>query len=57
MDTDVVQLDEARIAEDAADFSRRLAALTARVEDERIDSQGRFDTTGLPRGLMPLEAM
>lgn len=47
-------LDEAAIAAAAAEFSARLDALTARTVEVTEQAQVRFDTDGLPRGLMPL---
>lgn len=55
------QLDEAQIARDAAEFSRRLAALDTHRDDQaqaagrhRREQQTAFDEIGLPRGLAPL---
>lgn len=55
-------LDEAQIARDAAEFSRRLEAADVHRGDQadeqhRRDHQARFDEIGLPRGLPPIEAL
>lgn len=56
-----LDLDEAQIARDAAEFSRRLEAATVHNDDQaradkqhRGEQQERFDEIGLPRGLAPL---
>lgn len=53
-------LDEAAIAAAVAAATARLKALdglSTRTTEVRGQSQDRFDTLGLPRGLAPLDAL
>lgn len=50
-------LDEAAIAEAAAEFAERLLALDVAREVRQHDAQRQFDTVGLPRGLRTIESV
>lgn len=58
------EIDEAKVAHDAAEYARRLAVLDRAsavdrivADERRVTAQDRFDEVGLPRGLAPLAAL